>query len=41
MNENHAHHGHEVDHSSSRLGVAAFSNIAFAVVQVLVGLAIG
>jgi cobalt-zinc-cadmium efflux system protein len=34
-------HGHGRHDSASRLGLAAFSNIGFAVVQVVVGLAIG
>lgn len=36
-----AHHGHGHGHVGARLGLAAVSNSAFAVVQIIVGLAIG
>ena len=41
MSGNHTEHAHDHDHDGARLGVAAGANTLFAVVQIVVGLAIG
>ena len=41
MSENHAGHAHGHAHDGARLGLAAGANTLFAVVQIVVGLAIG